>query len=167
MGIDMATRIRDIEAGDLEPICRINQANKPCLSGVDMEKLTWLWERADFRKLLEEAGEIIGFILCLGPGHSYSSPNYQWFVNNYESFLYVDRIAISDGSRGRGLGSALYGELEAFGVCASSEILCCEVNTKPMNELSLRFHKKQGFEKVGEQDTEGGKKKVALLAKKI
>ena len=46
-------------------------------------------------------------------------------------------------------------------------VLLCEVNVKPRNEGSLRFHHRLGFREVGQQDTEGGAKRVSMLAKPI
>ena len=45
--------------------------------------------------------------------------------------------------------------------------MCAEVNIKPRNERSLIFHEKFGFTPVGEQDTEGGSKRVQLMEYKI
>jgi predicted GNAT superfamily acetyltransferase len=41
----------------------------------------------------------------------------------------------------------------------------CEVNVVPMNAGSLRFHMRLGFDSVGQQATEGGKKRVSLLVR--
>ena len=42
-------------------------------------------------------------------------------------------------------------------------VLCAEVNLAPRNDRSLAFHKRFGFSPVGEQETEGGLKRVLLL----
>ena len=42
-------------------------------------------------------------------------------------------------------------------------MLCCEVNERPSNPGSMRFHQKFGFVPAGRQETEGGKKSVVLL----
>jgi predicted GNAT superfamily acetyltransferase len=41
--------------------------------------------------------------------------------------------------------------------------VCCEVNEKPLNEISLAFHKRHGFQKTHEKKY--AKKKVAFLEK--
>ena len=41
----------------------------------------------------------------------------------------------------------------------------CEVDVVPENPGSLRFHEALGFESVGQQDTEGGEKRVRLLVR--
>ncbi len=47
------------------------------------------------------------------------------------------------------------------------EIMTCEVNLRPPNESSMRFHERYGFEQIGSQATEGGAKEVALMALKL
>jgi predicted GNAT superfamily acetyltransferase len=45
--------------------------------------------------------------------------------------------------------------------------MTCEVNLRPPNEASMRFHERYGFSQVGSQPSEGGKKEVALMAKTL
>jgi hypothetical protein len=45
--------------------------------------------------------------------------------------------------------------------------MTCEVNVRPANESSMRYHETHGFLKVGSQETEGGSKEVAMLEKKL
>lgn len=49
----------------------------------------------------------------------------------------------------------------------SAPVLACEVNLDPPNPRSLEFHRRFGFEQVGMQKTEGGKKTVSLMTKPI
>ena len=80
--------------------------------------------------------------------------------------MYIDRIVIDPSFQSRGLGRAFYDDLKIF--CKRcTPIITCEVNLKPKNDESLLFHKKYGFEKMGTQETEGGKKKVSLMVYKI
>ena len=45
----------------------------------------------------------------------------------------------------------------------SSVPLCCEVNTVPLNQQSLDFHRKQKFEII--EELKFGKKRVAMQVK--
>jgi predicted GNAT superfamily acetyltransferase len=92
--------------------------------------------------------------------------NYAWFTARYDSFAYVDRIVVAEHARGIGLGRRFYAELEEFARSRAPWILC-EVNTRPRNEVSLAFHERLGFEAVGEQDTEEGRKRVVMLRKAV
>ena len=80
--------------------------------------------------------------------------------------MYVDRIVIDPSFQNKGLGLDFYDDLKIF--CQGyAPIITCEVNLKPKNDGSLIFHKKYGFEQVGIQETEGGKKEVSLMVYKI
>ena len=50
-----------------------------------------------------------------------------------------------------GAGTKLYNHLSMF---AKKEgiPLCCEVNTFPKNEISLNFHAKNGFSRIGSRN---------------
>lgn len=163
----METSIRNIEEKDLEEVYDINRLNTPHVSDISMDSLSWLFSRACFKKLVENDEGILGFLLCFFPGHPYKSLNYQWFSRHYDNFLYIDRIAVRKKAHRKGIGSLLYQEAAVFGTDSNSEYICCEVNIRPMNEISMRFHEKHNYIKVGEQDTEAGKKRVALLVKKL
>jgi predicted GNAT superfamily acetyltransferase len=80
--------------------------------------------------------------------------------------MYVDRILIDPAFQGQGLGRAFYDDLKKFSK-ELTPILTCEVNLKPPNDGSILFHEKYGFEQVGTQETEDGKKEVSLMAYKI
>ena len=95
-----------------------------------------------------------------------TAPNYKWFEQKYSQFIYVDRIVIDPSFQSRGLGRAFYDDLKIFSQLYTP-IITCEVNLKPKNEGSLLFHRKYGFEQMGTQKTEGGKKEVSLMVYKI
>ena len=92
----------------------------------------------------------------------YASPNFQWFKQRLTQFLYVDRVVVDERFRGRGLGQALYADAADLAVARDVPITC-EVNIEPPNPQSMGFHQGLGFEPMGEQQTEGGKKRVRLL----
>ena len=106
---------------------------------------------------------IAGFMLVLKEGAEYGSPNYQYFASNYDAFHYVDRIVVSEHFRRQGVGAGLYAVL--FEAAAGAPRVTCEVNVRPANPGSIGFHESLGFKTVGEQDTEGGNKRVALMVR--
>ena len=129
----------------------------------------------------ESAGSTVaGFIIAFDGGKNYTSPNYRFFQNKYGvgKFVYVDRIVVTPNMHGRAIGRTLYKRVVEL--TASSEksadaeeeqaaplTLCCEVNLQPPNPDSIAFHDKLGFSSVGEQETEGGAKRVTLLTRKL
>ena len=61
--------------------------------------------------MLEQRGEVVGFVLAFREGIEHDSVNYRWFAERYPTFLYVDRVVVASESRGAGAGSQLYERL--------------------------------------------------------
>ena len=138
----------------LQSIYNINQANTPEVGSLEsMTHLKKLIELSAYNLLVLEDDEIVGFIICIREDSAYKSENYQFFTQRLKKFLYVDRVAIDERHRRAGLGQAIY---EDIFVQASADNLpiALEVNTQPVNQISLNFHEKMGFDKVGSRDFE-------------
>jgi len=163
------TAIRLVESGDLDEILQLNNAAVPAVNGLQRSDLDWFAEHAhSFLVKPTTNGQVAGYMVGLhGPGVGYESLNYAWFSERYEKFVYVDRIVVAEAGRGQGIGQALYDEFAARGRADDHRVLLAEVNIKPRNEVSLRFHDLYGFVAVGEQDTEGGTKRVVMLEKRL
>ena len=76
--------------------------------------------------------------------------NYKFFNETKKKFLYIDRVVIKSQYRRMGVGTKVYKYLDEV---AAKELLpiCCEVNSIPLNQISLNFHAKNGFLEVGEK----------------
>jgi predicted GNAT superfamily acetyltransferase len=109
---------------------------------------------------------VVAFLIALGPGVDYASPNYRFFHDRYPSFRYVDRVVVDPAYARRGIGAALYDLLEDEATGDGVAVLTAEVNVRPPNETSLAFHAARGFAAVGEQDTGGGTR-VRLLVREL
>jgi predicted GNAT superfamily acetyltransferase len=101
--------------------------------------------------------------MVLLPGADYGSPNYEFFCERLDNFVYLDRVAVTENFQGIGIGAALYREVE---MRTDAEWFALEVNTKPRNEGSLRFHAREGFVEMEELETRPGKM-VSLMVKKL
>jgi len=112
---------------------------------MDGAKLDGLAAKAVRFDVIEIEAEVVGFMILLGPGASYPSPNYAWFSDNYDSFIYVDRIALGEGARGRGFGPELYNRAVEAAKTTHAPVVLAEVNTIPSNPRSMRFHELFGF----------------------
>ena len=145
----------------------MNNAAIPAVTVLDRDELEWLFEASDVFLVAEDHGYVAGFVIVLGPGRDYGSDNYRWFSERYDDFLYVDRIVIGKRNRGRGIGQALYGHVLDQPEASQASVLLAEVNTRPRNDQSLKFHDEFGFVVVGEQTTEGGSKQVAMLERSL
>ena len=93
--------------------------------------------------------------------------NYAWFTARYPDFVYLDRVVIDEPFRSGGRGALLYAEVERrIRKEGATSLFTCEVNLRPRNDGSLRFHARLGFEQVGEQESKPGLV-VAMLAKRL
>ena len=119
-------------------------------------------KKKKFKKEKKINNKVAGFLIALTPGKDYNSVNYKWFENNYESFMYVDRIVVTPTYQGHGFGTAFYNDLSNFSKNIIPRITC-EVNINPPNKESVLFHTKYGFKQVDTQFTEIGKKEVSLM----
>ena len=148
---------------DYPAILELNQAAIPEVSHLDEAALAALHRQAVMLTVARSGREIAGFMLILKEGADYGSPNYQYFASNYDAFHYVDRIVVSEHFRRQGVGAGLYAVL--FEAAAGAPRVTCEVNVRPPNPGSIGFHESLGFKTVGEQDTDGGNKRVALMVR--
>lgn len=152
--------VRPFQIDDLKTLLEMNNAAVPAVSEVTQSELSELIEKSLICLVAEVSAKPVGFLLCLGPGITYQSPNYHWLSDNVSDFAYTDRICVKDNMRGLKLGDALYAALfKCFAGTDTSFV--CEVNERPPNPGSLRFHKRLGFEEIGNADY--GEKAVVFL----
>ena len=136
----------------LQSIYDLNQANTPEVGS--LESILHLKQLIDFSAynlLVLKEDEIVGFIICIREGSAYGSENYKFFSKRLKKFLYVDRVAIDEQHRGLGLGQAIYEDI-FFQARYDSLPIALEVNTQPVNQPSLNFHEKMGFDQIGTKD---------------
>ena len=149
--------IRPVDPTDLSRILEINQANVPEVGSVDAGRLEFIVAESPIALAAEASDDVVGFCLVLASDSTYDSVNYRWFTERYDNFMYLDRVAVDSAARGRGVGSALYAEVDRrMAEITGADHLALEVNVDPPNEVSLGFHAALGFVEVGQQDTPYG-----------
>jgi predicted GNAT superfamily acetyltransferase len=148
---------------DLDAVWKINQENVPAVGEEDVETLGEIVRSSEIALGVVDDDQIVGFCLVLPPGTSYDSPNYRYFADRHQDFAYLDRVAFRASHQGRGLGSALYREIENRLV---RPLLALEVNVVPPNEGSMRFHLRSGFIELEQKETRPGKV-VSLMVKEL
>ena len=160
--------VRNIVSTDVTRVLEINNANTPGVS-----KLTLTELETDLKNCLHalaidnEHGEVCAFCITFAPDAPDAGANHRWFADRFESFVYLDRIAIDSTHQNLGLGALLYQTVELRMLeSAKHSLLCCEVNLEPPNPGSLRFHKRIGFSEVGQHSPQQGYI-VSLLQKVI
>jgi predicted GNAT superfamily acetyltransferase len=141
-----------LNEAQFQSIYDLNQANTPEVGSLEsMQHLKQLIEFSSYNLLVLKEDEIIGFIICMREGSAYWSENYKFFTQRLKKFLYVDRVAIDKQHRRAGLGKAIYEDIFAQAISDSLPI-ALEVNTQPVNQPSLNFHEKMGFDRIGAKD---------------
>ena len=159
-------QVEDVSESDLDEVLALNEASVPHVNSLTTRDIHWFLESAPYFRLIRHDGELAGFLIGLGPGLDYASPNYRYFCERHNAFGYVDRVAVAPSARRLGIGSRLY-EDYAASLRGLAQVMTCEVNIRPPNEESLTYHQRLGFVRVATQETEGGKKEVALLEKRL
>ncbi len=162
----MEFEIVDVTTADLVAVLALNESEVPHLGAVDIEQMRWFASNATYFRVAKTRQQLAAFLVGLQPGTDYGSLNYRWFCDRYEEFAYVDRVAVAAFARRHGLASRLYDDFAAA-MPGSVNVMTCEVNIRPPNDESMRFHTQLGFGEVGTQVTDNGRKEVALLLKEL
>lgn len=166
---DVGGFIRPYTPDDFDRVYEINCQSTP---GVSEETQDGLRDILSIGQCLVGGfldGELAGFVSVIEPGTSaYKSPNLRWFerwqAEQGLSLIYVDRIALGAETRGRGLGAEFYSLLAKM--YEDRDGIAAEVNTLPDNSGSHRFHLREGFERVGDQQFTP-EKAVAYYVRKL
>ena len=137
-----------LSASDIDAMWAINEQGLPGTGEVSKEEIGQLLEFSSLSLGAYDHGKLLGFVICLPPNTAYRSLNYAWFNEHFASFVYVDRIAVSEENRNKGVGSTLYDHVVSYSKQHSVPV-AAEVNQEPPNPGSMRFHDRFGFEEVG------------------
>ncbi len=147
-------RSRDVSSADLDAMLALNNAHAAEVNALTREALSALVAVAARARVIGRDAFLIALDETIAP----QGPNHRWFLERYETFLYIDRVVVAPAARGRGLMRALYDEL------GDARPLCCEVNVVPPNPGSLEAHARLGFVPCGEAiDPRNGKHVRYLL----
>jgi uncharacterized protein len=157
--------IRELHAAT-EPLLALNNENAYQLSHLSL---------AEFDRLIREAffaaavGEADALLLTFDQTADYDSPNFLWFREHYDRFVYVDRVVTTASARGKGYARALYTDLFQRAKAAGHSRVVCEVNFDPPNPVSDAFHAALGFVEVGRASVpvRGGTKVVRYYLREL
>jgi predicted GNAT superfamily acetyltransferase len=159
--LDAAMLESDARLG--EALLGLNNAHAVELSLLDASGLRRLVGEAFAAR---RAGLADALLIAFDQDADYDSPNFLWFRDRYERFVYVDRVVTAAAARGRGLARQLYSNLVEQARAAGHALIVCEVNADPPNPGSEAFHRGFGFVPVGEARLPNGKT-VSYLAYRI
>ncbi len=152
--------VRPFHPGDLSALLALNNAAVPAVNELSAEQLLDLVNSALVCLVVESDNLARGMLLCLGEATDYESANYRWLSKRFSNFAYTDRIFVDEKLRGQKAGDALYSALFRH-QSGTGRCFLCEVNERPPNPGSLRFHQRLGFEEIGKADQ--GDKAVVYL----
>jgi predicted GNAT superfamily acetyltransferase len=162
----MVLSIRDVEGGDLDVVRSLNNAAVPHVNSLPLAEIERFTKIAAYFRVASDASGVRGFLVGFLPDADYASENYRWFQARYRDFIYIDRIVVAPEAGGRGIAKSLYGDLAAA-MAGQADFMTCEVNIIPPNIPSTEMHRRLGFVEVGQQETDGGAKRVSLLRGEI
>ena len=144
----LTPQIRPAIVDDFAAIESLNHSVVDLTSPMDPEQIQQLHNMSSYHRVIAHDSQLVAFLLVLGPNCDYDSVNYQWFVQRYDDFAYIDRIVVHDGCRSQGLGTILYKDLFEWAINQKIQNIVCEYNVKPLNEASQQFHGALGFQEV-------------------
>jgi predicted GNAT superfamily acetyltransferase len=156
--------IARVSAEDEAAILALNNEHAAELSWLEPEWLSFLLGEAFYARRI---GDLEAFIMTFDQNARYDSPNFLWFRERYERFVYVDRVVVAAQARGRGHARRLYQDLFGDVERAGHTLVTCEVNTDPPNPVSDAFHAALGFTEAGEAVIHGGKKAVRYYVRSL
>ena len=160
--------IREVAPDELQSVLELNESSVPHVNSLSIGEMRELHGQAAYFRIAaaEGAAPVAAFLIGLTPDARYGSPNFLWFRRTYPAFAYIDRIVVVEEARRHGLASALYADFERH-FASRFPILACEVNLRPSNPASMKFHLRHGFRQVGSQTVDEGKKEVAMMIKTL
>jgi predicted GNAT superfamily acetyltransferase len=156
-------------ARDLPAVLALNNAHAVETSFLTPDRLAALHRASCVALVADGVGAAgpAGFVLTLHEGAAHDGDNFAWFRRRRRRFLYVDRIVVAPQARGLGLAARHYAAVFAAAADSGRDLVCCEVNSRPPNPASERFHSRRGFFVLGEADTPDGAKTLRYMGRRL
>jgi predicted GNAT superfamily acetyltransferase len=152
---------------DFESILQINQAAQPGVLSLSLPEPERIKNEAAVFCALKANGKCRAYVIAYSRDSTYDGEEFRWLQKNVtDKFLYIDQIAVASESHGGGFGTRVCEFMERFAVMNDFTCLCCEVNLKPPNPQSERFHLRREFREIGRLETADGRI-VAVMKKDL
>ncbi len=156
--------LRPLAGRDHAAVLALNAACQPDLTRLEADDLSsWLSRVGTHWVAADSATDVpVGYLLSFAHDADYAGEAMQALRRELAPpFTYIAQVALAPEHRRAGLGRALYAT--AFHA-ASAPLLCADVNLRPPNESSYRFHLRLDFCPLAEFVTPEGHH-AALLAR--
>jgi predicted GNAT superfamily acetyltransferase len=161
--MSVAFEINDLhhEHSTRETLLHVNNASATETSPHSRERFDQLIDKARITLSVTPAA---AFLLAFEQSDDYDGGHFLWFRSRFDKFLYIDRVVVSENYRRHGLGRRLYADVFKQARAMGHTRVVCEVNHRPPNPVSDRFHAALGFKEVGRATFDDGAKTVRYLA---
>jgi predicted GNAT superfamily acetyltransferase len=157
--------IEKLGLSQLDTTLSLNNAHAMETSPLEKSSLAALLNIAFYARGLDQGGT--AFLIAFDHSAPYDNPNFNWFKQRYESFVYIDRVIVAAAARSRGIARLLYQDLFAVAGQAGHHRVVCEINLLPPNPASDAFHDAMGFAEVGQAIIHDGAKTVRYFEKTL
>lgn len=158
-------QIQDLRMSEPSAMLLLNNAHAKETSHLDEVALTALLATSFYALGIDQGAGAL--LIALDQDAAYQNPNFQWFKDRYQSFVYIDRVIVAPAARGQGIAAKLYRDLFTEAVQAGHLRVVCEINIDPPNPASEAFHKSMGFLAIGEATIHNGTKTVRYFEKML
>ncbi len=141
--------LRALRAQEISPtsqLLALNNAHATELSFLESDEMQAMIGEACVALCTDDGS---AFLLAFDQAADYSSPNFLWFRERFDRFVYVDRICVAPEQRGRGIARCFYEAVFEHARTSGAGRVVCEVNEDPPNPASDAFHAALGFKEVG------------------
>ncbi len=151
----MSIVIRDVREHELDSVLALNNAAAPTILPIDPSKLRHFFANAEYFRVAERDGTLVGFMIGFGSHTGHDSSNFHWFRERFEDFFYIDRIVVASRRRGGGVGRGFYADAQSYAELRYPNI-ACEVfldaagSDPALPDPALLFHGSFGFREVGQ-----------------
>ncbi len=146
--------IRDCSNSQIKKLVHLNNQFARETSKIDAAKMV---ELANKSFCAIGISPEVGFILAFDEKADLEGENHSYLKTKFDNFLYIDRIIVGKNFQGQGFGTAFYEIVLELAEEAGKELLLCEVNIDPPNDISIEFHENFGFEAIEERVLNNGK----------
>jgi len=157
------TKIRDLVTTDIPATLTLNNAHAKETSLLSAASLETLIGMAFYARGIDQGAS--AFLIAFDQDAAYDNPNFNWFKQRRDTFVYIVRIIVADSMRGQGIARRLYQDLFAEALKAGQQRVVCEVNLDPPNPASDAFHESMDFVEVGQATIRNGAKTVRYFEK--
>lgn len=156
--------VRRLQPGDLTEALLLNNANVPAVNALDAAEARPVAQVRHRRSCRGGPGRPRRLLPGLCNGRGLRQSQLPLVLRAVHGLRLPRPHRCGHRARRLGVGNALYdGVFDTLAAHPSISTLCCEVNVRPLNDGSLRFHHRLGFREVGQQETDGGAKTVSLM----